>query len=377
VRKSLFPLLVAALFGWHNGHAQGKINGYMIGDFFYNLARDTTFRTGNLPNAAVGGQKDLQAFQFRRIYFSYDNDISETFTSRFRLEADQAALTSNGKIGVFVKDAYLKWKNVFDGSDLTFGLQPSSSFEISEAAWGYRSLEKTILDLRGITPSRELGISLRGRLNEEGTFNYWATFSNNGGTSVPNGTNADLDKFKRYSLNLQVKPLPILQATLYSSYLARPSVNDPGSISIPRATVNNSEWVNALFVGVSEKEKYSIGVEGFYATRFNHLIDTSTTPDSRKGLHAMGFTIFGSVDFNSSLAAVARYDFFDPNTDATSKGDIRHYILAGVNWRVDRNVMIMPNLMFEAYEKLPNGGPSFDPSVTGRVTFYYVFVESK
>src|SRR5512143_3253741 len=156
---SLFLLVLGV-----DAQSQGKFSGLMFGDYFYNVARDTVFRRTNLPNSAVGGQKDLQGFQFRRIYFTYDNDISEKFTTRFRLEADQAALSSNGKISTYVKDAYLKWKNIFGGSDLTLGLQPTPAYEISENAWGSRSLEKTIMDLRGIIPSRHLGISLPGTL---------------------------------------------------------------------------------------------------------------------------------------------------------------------------------------------------------------------
>ena len=38
------------------------------------------------PNSALTGAKADQAFQFRRIYFTYDNDISEQFMARFRLE---------------------------------------------------------------------------------------------------------------------------------------------------------------------------------------------------------------------------------------------------------------------------------------------------
>ena len=86
--KRLILMLVAALAaGLGSASAQGKFSGYMFGDYFYNIARDTSFRHAGVPGAAVGGQKDLQAFQFRRIYFTYDNDISETFTSRFRLES--------------------------------------------------------------------------------------------------------------------------------------------------------------------------------------------------------------------------------------------------------------------------------------------------
>src|SRR5512146_3331458 len=135
---------------------KGKLSGLMFGDYFYNIdQRDTA-------------KKDLNGIQLRRIYFTYDYAISPNFDTRFRLEADQSALTSDGKIGVFVKDAYLKWKGIFEGSDVLFGVSPAPAFDASEEAWGYRSLEKTIMDLRGIVPSRDLGVDLKGKLTDDG-----------------------------------------------------------------------------------------------------------------------------------------------------------------------------------------------------------------
>ncbi|MCK7527972.1 MAG: hypothetical protein MZV64_65435 [Ignavibacteriales bacterium] len=83
------------------------------------------------------------------------------------------ANTGSNKISVFVKDAYLQWKNIFKGSDLIFGIHPTPAYEISEGIWGNRFLEKTIMDLRGIVSSRDLGASLKGKFSEEGIFKYW------------------------------------------------------------------------------------------------------------------------------------------------------------------------------------------------------------
>ncbi len=144
----------------------GKISGQVFADYFYNISRDTSFE--NFSNTAVEGAKDLNGFVLRRAAINYDMDISEKFSARFRLEADSKSNTSNSRIGVFVKDAFLKWKNIFDGSDLIIGIQPTVSFEVAEKYWGYRSLEKTIQDLRGFVASRDFGIALRGKLTENG-----------------------------------------------------------------------------------------------------------------------------------------------------------------------------------------------------------------
>jgi len=374
--KRLFLTLVVMLaVGLTGAFAQGKFSGYMFGDYFYNIARDTSFRHGGVPGAAVGGQKDLQAFQIRRIYFSYDDDISESFASRFRLESDATAGSKEtdvaGKVTVFVKDAYLMWKNVFTGSNLIFGFQPTAAFDISETAWSYRCLEKTIMDLRGIIPSRMLGIALRGKLVESGTVNYWLTIGNNSGTAAANGTNAATDKFKRYSLNLQFLPTKEFQITLLGDYLARPAINAFPVSGNPPETVGNSVLTTALFAGYMVKDHYNVGIEGFLRSQANGQHNSDNT--GLVSLHTLGFTVFGELNFTPELVAIARYDYFDPNTDSQVKGDLMNYFLVGLSFKPDKNVQIIPNVQIETYQA-PTNGTAPKPSVTGRVTFYYTFL---
>ncbi len=231
-----------------------KFSGYMFGDYFYNTSRDPN--VSKFSNVAIQpGDEDQNAFQFRRIYFTFDDDISPKFTTRFRLEADQAALSSNGRISVFVKDAYLRWKNAFSMTDVIFGIQPTPAFEISESVWGYRSLEKTILDLRGIVSSRDIAVSLRGKLDTNGKYNYWVMAGNG------SGNNPEIDKFKRAYFNFWWKPNEKFQATIYEDYRALPDIPNPNDAA---QNISNSSWTTAWFAGYGLKDKYQIGYEGFF-----------------------------------------------------------------------------------------------------------------
>jgi hypothetical protein len=362
--KRFSLLLVAAILFFTGGlHAQGKFSGYMFGDYAYNVARDTAFSRANLPASALTGAKGDQAFQFRRIYFTYDNDVSEDFTARFRLEADQAANTSNGKIGVMVKDAYLQWKNVFHGSNLVFGLQPTPAIDIVEGAWGYRSLEKTIVDLRGIASSRDLGLALKGKADDAGVFSYWAQVGNGNGNSPEN------DKFKRYYFAALLKPAKNLQIMLYGDYAARANINNQFSSSVPKATLGNGTTTFDAFVGYAEPDKYSLGVEGFMTSTANGIATTT----SYKSKPSMGISAWATVNFQPAFALVGRFDRYDPNSNSDYKGDSRNYILGAFVWKPNKNVSIMPNVQIETYEAVPNG-PSYDASVTGRLSVYYVFL---
>ncbi|MEX0736744.1 MAG: hypothetical protein WD182_04830, partial [Bacteroidota bacterium] len=94
------------------------------------------------------------------------------------MEADQSALTASNKLLVYIKDAYLIWRGMLgSGHDVIFGISPTPSFQTSEEIWGYRSLEKTILDHRGLVSSRDIGIDVKGALG--GGASYWIKMGNN------------------------------------------------------------------------------------------------------------------------------------------------------------------------------------------------------
>ena len=362
-RLMLLLLFTGTLYAQDSNPPKGRFSGLMFGDYYYNIQRDGNF--SSIPNAASAsaapGLTAMQAFQFRRIYFMYEYDISEKFTTRFRLEADQGTdVLASGKISDFVKDAYIKWKNVFTGSDLIFGIQPPPAYEISEAAWGYRSLEKTIMDVRGIVSSRDQGLSLKGKLTDDGMFNYWVMFANNSGNS-PATT-----KYKRYYAHIHVKPMTNLQITLYGDYKAQPEIADPYHAG---GSLSNSVITTALFAGYNDPGNFSLGAEGFLQSTQNGF-NNGTSVASKS---AIGLSFWATYNFQSDLAIVGRYDNYDPNTDGSVSGDVRNYIIGGLDWKVDKNVSIEPNVLYESYQA-PSGGTAPDASVTGRLTFYYVFL---
>ncbi len=374
MKRSFHFLLVVLIVISFSVRAQekssGRFSGYVFGDYFYNAARDTGI--SSFSNVATQGKKDMQGFQLRRIYFTYDYEISDIFSTRFRLEADQVSNTSDGKIGVFVKDAYLRWKNIFSGSDLFFGIQPPPAYEISEALWGYRSLEKTIMDLRGIVSSRDIGVALKGRFDEGGTVNYWLMVGNS------SGNKPESDKYKRAYAHLYFKPAKNLHVTLYGDLKFQPSISDPNSTATPKPTLSNDVITTALFVAYSEKDVFTLGAEAFVATTANGIKKGAVAPFEMKSKNAIGLCVFGSYNIQPDVAAVVRFDYFDPNSDRDFKGDARSYIVAGLSWKPDKNVSIIPNVQIESYQARPATSTTpeikYKASVTPRVTLFYVFL---
>ena len=130
-------------------------------------------------------------------------------------------------------------------------------------------------------------------------------------------------------------------------------------------------WTEALFVGYNEPFAYNIGAEAYMTSQSNSYTPPGGSLGSKNGL---GYSIFGSYNFIPELALVLRYDNYDPNTDGASTYDARNYVIAGLSWKVDKNVSIQPNVLYETYQATAAGKGTPDPSVTARVTLYYVFL---
>ena len=152
----------------------GRIWGYVFGDFYYKSHADSLNRGGS--NQYTGIPQSRNAFQFRRIYLGYDYNFNNKFSSELLLAAEDnfpaynppsSAIVSgdqlsNGKETFFIKLANVRIKNLWKGTDLVIGEQTTPSFAMmSEKVWNYRSIERTISDIRR-TPSYDLGVGLQG-----------------------------------------------------------------------------------------------------------------------------------------------------------------------------------------------------------------------
>ncbi|MBK9099909.1 MAG: hypothetical protein IPM14_17765 [bacterium] len=342
--------------------SNGKFSGLMFGDYFYNILRDSTI--DNINYKALSGRKDLNGFQFRRIYFTYDYTISDQFSTRFRLESQTQVGVNNTIFLVFVKDAFLKWKDIFEGSSLIFGIQPPPSFDVAEGYWGYRSLERTIMDLRGIVSSRDFGAALKGRLNSSGTINYWLMYGN--GAILDSET----DKYKRAYAHLEFKPTENIDITVYGDYRFKA---DKTFSSLPDENFNNDALTTDVFIGYRDPKIFSVGVESFLQNTSNDVIQTENTDYKVSNRNALGISAFGWYRISELLAGVGRYDYFDPNISSDFKGDSRNYFILGLSFILHEKVSITPNILLETYEQ-PVNGVEIDPSLTGRITFNYEFL---
>ena len=278
------------------------------------------------------------AFTYRRVYLTTDYTVSETFSGRLRFEAKDASTTTQGQPAPFVKDLYLKWKNVWgEGHHLVFGVSPPPSFTVSEKIWGYRSLEATIMDRNKIVSSRDFGVVARGKLTPGGSLKYGLMVANN------SGVKAEENKHKRVYGQVEWYPAEHVIVTVGGDYAG---FGDERS---------NGTNLNA-FAGY-RTTAFRAGAEGF-ANRID-LAGSDATDD------ILGVTLFAAARLAETWEAIARIDQVAWDVGGVETSET--FFLAGVAFQPHRKVRFIPNVLVIKHSE------DEEARVTGRVTLHMDF----
>jgi len=325
----------------NSDESPGKVWGYVFADYFYKAGGDSS--GGTLDYLKY--KKDFNAFEFRRVNIGYDYNFSESFVSTFSLSYDGEEFTSDGKRTVYVRDANIKWKNIFANSDFTFGLMATPGYSpFSDKVWSYRSVERTIMDQRGILGSRDLGVMLNGAFDKEKQFGYYLMIGNG------RGTRFETNKYKRFYGNLFFNSLnKKIIFNIFGDY--EPFGN------------SQSKYTGQAFLGY-QSEKFNVGLEAFEQFQKNFGNPSVVTSPDDYDIIVLGASIFSNGTFSEKLKYFFRYDFFDP--DNNNKNSIlQHFFSAGLDFMPIKRIHIMPNLWLNAYSR------NRKSDVVPRITFYF------
>ena len=379
----------------------GRIWGYAFGDYYVKGHSDSLGRGGSNQYSGANFPKNKSAFQFRRIYLGYDYNISSKFSAELLLAAEDnsnpaasTAATPNtandaledNKLTFYIKLANIRWKNIWKGTDLVVGQVSTPAFPLlSERIWAYRSIERTISDIRR-TPSYDMGATLQGKFDAKGNYGY-NVMVGNGTSAKPEG-----DLFKWFYGDVWAMFFDKkLVVDLYADYerlnwqAYNPSSTTPGAWHHSRQMLKGYIAYNTPGL--------TIGAEGFlnnlkndnFATKIAGGIDTLSV--QAKGI---SFYVHGDI-IKTKLRFFARYDIYNPdnkidnNTYSKYVGNTANYndpttkeqfITGGLDFTPVKNVHFMPNIWYNNYKSQlanPVGKLKSDNDLTYRLSFYYVF----
>jgi hypothetical protein len=281
--------------------------------------------------------------------------LSEKVNANLLFESNDKTLTS-GRFGFFIKLANVELKNIIPNSSLHFGIIPTISFTISEKLWNYRSVEKTITDMRGFTSGSDLGISLRGTFDKAGNYGY--------GLMIANGNyqRPETSKHKRFYGDLFFKPVKGIVVDLYADF--ENGYDDKNKL---------------LYKGTLayQHERFTFGVEGFQQIQFKAVQDSLGVKSDIKPLGISAFAwgnIIGSKpEQYPKVNLFARFDLFDPNTELDTLGFSENFLTGGIDIEPYKDVHIMPNIWVNSYNDKSSIDFERKADVVGRLTFFYLY----
>lgn len=355
-RKVLFLFLALIISGnvysqseqGKSGESKFTFRGNFFGDYFLKAGGDST---GNKLQYSPYN-KDFNAFAFRRANIGFIYNFNRSFESFFSLSYDGPDTLPDGNLGVYIKDAILKWTNALPKTNMILGIMPTPAYAFTtEKWWGYRSIEKTIMDQRGFVSSRDMGFMVSGVFDEKSDFGYYAMIGNGSGTKLENS------KYKK------------VYATLFGNFLEK---NILASIYTDYASSGGNQSKTTLNNFVGYKNSFiNIGVENFFQIQSNY--NTSATASS-SDIVPYGLSIFlnqNIIDDDLVMNYFLRYDYFNQDINNSNTGFYQSFMTAGLDISPAENVHIMPNIWLNAFTPKPEQTVKYTTDVVPRITFWY------
>jgi hypothetical protein len=314
-----------------------SFSGYMFGDVYYLASHDDEGLEDDLEGA--------NGLWFRRIYVTFDFGINDRWSARVRTEMNSPGdFVSKEQLIPTVKDAYAQWKK--GNHQINLGLSSTPTFAVIEDVWGYRALEKTLVDLQKIGPSRDMGVAFKGSLDRGKVVRYNVMLANG------NSTSSESNQGKKVLVSLGVHLPQGLILEGYADYEDRPGETD-------RYTVQG-------FAGFQHR-RGRLGVQYVHQNR---------EVEGGESLDVNGLSLFGVLQVTDNVSVYARYDrMLDANPDAAGIGYLpfdpnvaSNMVLAGFDVQLHRQVHLMPNMETVFY-----GSDGPDATILPRLTFWVIF----
>lgn len=338
-RCKTFIALILFLVGfspaWLHAEEQLPLKGFSISGWVF---FDYAYLFSSKGPLAEEHGRGWNLFQFRRAYFTLDHKFSENFMFRFRTDADRE---DSEKARLFLKNLYLEWSHLVPNAKLYIGMISTPAKELSEPVWGYRGVEKTLIDVfkqetgQSIDfSSADVGVGLKGKFGRR--WFYDAVFVNGAGYTHPEG-----DKYKKLAALVGVSPLKGFSIAGYVDV----EKQDPEHTNVTLKS-------DILY----KSEEVSLGLE---MLQYN---------DEAKNLKRKGISLFGTLRIGDKAKIIGRYDFFNPvlGKGLGEKDEINFFIF-GLDYFPHDFVHVIPNLRLKTYADERNS------DFLGYVTFEFKF----
>ncbi len=253
------------------------------------------------------GANGYNSFDLDRAYLTARGELNEHWATRMTLDADRfkstdvadTSITVDTKYRVFVKHAYLEWKEQKAGVKLRFGMADTAWAPYYDSFWGYRFLGKSAGDENKFVDTSDLGIQAMGDHNK-GLIQWQAGIINGEGYGK-----VEVDASKTFQARFTVDPL---------------AANKDYDLPI-------SAFISQSFLGDGDPVTLYAGAAGFkmkYGLAWAEYMGRSSGGASGQIITA---TLMPKVP--DVVTVVARVDLVDPDTGTADDGTTKILVGAG------------------------------------------------
>jgi len=222
-----------------------------------------------------------------------------------------------GETQVFIKKAYLQ-ATISDAFIARIGSAESPWVPMVESLYGYRYVEKVLIDRTGFGTSADWGVHALGKVG--GMVNYAAAVVNGRGFRNPTRSNS-VD----FEGRVGIMPFPDLTVAV-GIYSGKRGQDLAGPTGPATRTADRMDAV----VAYAKPDMLRVGAEYFTAKNWNRV--TGPTTDKSDG-----YSAWGSFSFTPEIAVFARYDQVKPSKDLA--GWLKDkYFNVGVAFKPRKNI---------------------------------------
>lgn len=337
---------------------KNRIWGYAFGDLIYKAQGDTLYwgntEYANLEEGTIGTN-------LRRLFLGFDSKITSNIQARVLVESRAGTTTKEGRFGLSVIYGHLEWKNIvpaIPNSTVRIGLIPTPIFALPEKTWGYRSVEKDALDLRGIGKVIDQGASFSGDFNKDKTAGFTVMVGNG------SGNKPQIDKYLEYYASFYRKFWDNqMTVELVGDFMKEDQGNDHG-------------FVRGFFS--IEKPLWTLGAE------VSQVYSKEIVSGNQHAVNPRLLSIFLSNKLGllgEKWRSFLRYDFYDPDTaylpggkyNSPSQHYNEHSFWIGLHYVYHEKINFMPNLIINRYERKNSSVVNRSSDVVPRITVYFQF----
>ncbi len=285
----------------------------------------------------IDGEVQENGFSLERGYFRLEPVFSSKIKGRFNIDWFSSSKSSdtNGA-GLKIKYAYLDFSELIPvkNSKVTVGLMKTYFGTIYD--YKYTTIEKDPSDKYGFVASVDYGMGFSGYLpSGYGTYDV-AVYNGEGYKKAGSNINKDMN----FVGNIRL--IPMVGLTIGGSYMMKTAKDSQIDDGTGNMIDNPDREVYNMMAGVGKFAYGPVSVQAQYLNKVKSMPNDDTYDDVTSTV----ISVMPVFKVNNSFDIVARYDIYDPNTDADDDG--RNTLIAGVNYNILHNAKKSPVLFVQA-----------------------------